>query len=40
MYGFGGVGQVELRFGQMSPWRDERTTEQPTRKDSQWTMEG
>ena len=32
MYGFGGVGQVEVRFGQMSPWRDERTTEQ-TRKD-------
>ena len=26
MYGFGGVGQVEVRFGQMSPWRDERTT--------------
>ena len=33
MYGFGGVGQVEVRFGQMSPWRDERTNEQPTRKD-------
>ena len=33
MHGFGGVGQVEVRFGQMSPWRDERTTEQPTRKD-------
>ena len=30
MYGFGGVGQVEVRFGQMSPWRDERTNEQPT----------
>ena len=29
MYGFGGVGQVEVRFGQMLPWRDE----QPTRKD-------
>ena len=25
MYGFGGVGQVEVRFGQMSPWRDEQT---------------
>ena len=24
MYGFGGVGQVEVRFGQMSPWRDGR----------------
>ena len=32
MYGFGGVGQLEVRFGQMSPWRDERTTKQ-TRKD-------
>ena len=32
MYGFGGVGQVEVRFGQMSPWRDERTTNR-TRKD-------
>ena len=32
MYGFGGVGQVEVRFGQMSPWRDEQPTEQ-TRKD-------
>ena len=25
MYGFGGVGQVEVRFDQMSPWRDKRT---------------
>ena len=36
MYGFGGVGQVEVRFGQMSPWRDERTNERTnnrTRKD-------
>ena len=45
MYGFGGVGQVEVRFGQMSPWRDERTNEQPTEQGkiellSQWTMEG
>ena len=32
MYGFGGVGQVEVRFGQMSPWRDKRTNNQ-TRKD-------
>ena len=32
MYGFGGVGQVEVRFGQMSPWRDERTNNR-TRKD-------
>ena len=28
MYGFGGVGQVEVRFGQVSPWRDKQTTEQ------------
>ena len=28
MYGFGGVGQVEVRFGQMSPWQDEQTNEQ------------
>ena len=32
MYGFGGVGQVEVRFGQMSPWRDEQTTEQPNKE--------
>ena len=30
MYGFGGVGQVEVRFGQMSPWLDEQTNELPT----------
>ena len=30
MYGFGGVGQVEVRFGQMLPWRDERTTNRTT----------
>ena len=41
MYGFGGVGQVEVRFGQMSPWRDERTTKQgKIELLSQWTMEG
>ena len=42
MYGFGGVGQVEVRFGQMSPWRDERTTNQQGKIEllSQWTMEG
>ena len=32
MYGFGGVGQVEVRFGQMSPWRDNQPTNR-TRKD-------
>ena len=45
MYWFGGVGQVEVRFGQVSPWRDERTNEQPNKQGkiellSQWTMEG
>ena len=45
MYGFGGVGQVEVRFGQMSPWRDERTTNRTTEQGkigllSQWTIEG
>ena len=41
MYGFGGVGQVEARFGQMSPWRDKRTTKQgKIELLSQWTMEG
>ena len=29
MYGFGGVGQVELRFGQMSPTHHGGTNEQP-----------
>ena len=28
--GLGGLGQVEVRFSRMSPWRDERTNEQPT----------
>ena len=41
MYGFGGVGQVEVRFGQMSPWQDKRTTKQgKIELLSQWTMEG
>ena len=31
MYGFEGVGQVEVRFGQMSPWRDKRTNERKDR---------
>ena len=33
MYGFGGVGQVEVRFGRMSQWRDKRTNKRRTRKD-------
>ena len=45
MYGFGGVGQVEVRFGRVSPWRDEQPTERTTKQGkigllSQWTMEG
>ena len=42
MYGFGGVGQVEVRFGQMSPWRDEQTNNRQGKIEllSQWTMEG
>ena len=42
MYGFGGVGQVEVRFGQMLPWRDGRTDEQKGKIEllSQWTMDG
>ena len=41
MYGFGSVGQVEVRFGQVSPWRDKRTTKQgKIGLLSQWTMEG
>ena len=42
MYGFGGVGQLEVRFGQMSPWRDEQPNNQQGKIEllSQWTMEG
>ena len=25
MYGFGVVGQLEVRFGRVLPWRDDRT---------------
>ena len=38
MYGFEGVGQVEVRFGQMSPWRDDQQGK--IGLISQWTMEG
>ena len=30
--GLGGLGQVEVRFGQMSPWRDKQMNKR-TRKD-------
>ena len=39
MYGFGGVGQREVRFGRMLPWRDEQTKGKIELL-SQWTMEG
>ena len=32
MYGFWGVGQLEVRFGRVLPWRDNQTNER-TRKD-------
>ena len=32
MYGLGVVGQLEVRFGQMLPWRDEQPNNQ-IRKD-------
>ena len=40
-----GLGQVEVRFSRMSPWRDERMNERTTEQGkigllSQWTMEG
>ena len=40
--GFGGVGQVEVRFGRVWPRRDKQTNEQKGKIEllSQWTMEG
>ena len=42
MYGFGGVGQLEVRFGQMLPWQDEQTNDEQGKiwLLSQWTKEG
>ena len=45
MYGFWGVGQLEVRFGRVLPWRDQQPTERTTEQGkiellSQWTMEG
>ena len=45
MYGFGGVGQLEVRFGKVLTWRDNQPNEQTTEQGkigllSQWTMEG
>ena len=28
MIGFGGVGQLEVRFGRVLPWRDRRTNDE------------
>ena len=45
MYGFWGVGQLEVRFGKALPWQDNQPNEQTTEQGkiellSQWTMEG
>ena len=40
MYGFGGVGQVEVRFGEMSPWRDEQPNEQPNKERQSYSANG
>ena len=42
MYGFEVLGQVDVRFGRMSRWRDERTNDEQGKIGliSQWTMEG
>ena len=39
MCGFGGVGQVEVIFGEMLPWRDKQTKGKIELL-SQWTIEG
>ena len=39
MYGFEGLGQVEVRFGRMSRWRD-NNEQGKIGLLSQWTMEG
>ena len=40
MYGFWGVGQLEVRFGRMSPKRDDDNEQGKIGLLSQWTMEG
>ena len=42
MYGLGVVGQLEVRFGRVLPWRDKQPTDQKGKIEllSQWTMEG
>ena len=42
MYGFWGVGQLEVRFGRVSPWRDNQPTDEQGKIGllSQLTMEG
>ena len=40
MYGFGGVGQVEVRFGEMSPWRDgQKRKDRATQTNGLWKAE-
>ena len=41
--GLGGLGQAEVRFGRVLPWRDdERTNDEQGKIEllSQWTIEG
>ena len=40
--GLAGLGQVEVRFGWMSPWREDERTNKRGKIGllSQWTMEG
>ena len=45
MYGLGDVGQLEVRFGRVLPWRDKQPTNRTTEQGkigllSQWTREG
>ena len=40
MYGFGGVGQLEVRFGQVLPKRDDDNEQGKIGLLSQWAMEG
>ena len=35
MYGFGGLGQVEVRFGRVLPLRDEQTNDEQKDRASQ-----
>ena len=39
MYGFGGVGQREVRFGRMLPWRDKQKERQSYSANGPWKAE-